>query len=237
MKTFAFRSAVLGAAAVALALGASAAQATTVHDGQGLLPTFDPNGATTTDNFRDLDVKSATVSYDAKFVYLNATMYGDIGSTEHGFYAWGINTGAGTDFFQFLHDKMGQVDVGPDGDTVAFDTFILLNPDGTGAVHYLTKSDVDPLVKLTVDGSSIRAVISRETLEDDATVDISKWGFNIWPRTNDLGNASISDFAPNGHNFNATASVPEPATWALMIAGFGLAGSTLRRRRSSPLAM
>jgi hypothetical protein len=28
-----------------------------------------------------------------------------------------------------------------------------------------------------------------------------------------------------------TASVPEPATWALMIAGFGAAGATLRRRR------
>ncbi|MBS0361220.1 MAG: PEPxxWA-CTERM sorting domain-containing protein [Proteobacteria bacterium] len=31
------------------------------------------------------------------------------------------------------------------------------------------------------------------------------------------------DFAPPG--------VPEPASWALMIAGFGLAGATLRRRR------
>jgi hypothetical protein len=29
-------------------------------------------------------------------------------------------------------------------------------------------------------------------------------------------------------------SVPEPATWVMMIAGFGLAGSTLRRRRAVP---
>ncbi len=27
------------------------------------------------------------------------------------------------------------------------------------------------------------------------------------------------------------AAVPEPATWAMMIAGFGLAGSALRRRQ------
>ena len=27
--------------------------------------------------------------------------------------------------------------------------------------------------------------------------------------------------------------VPEPSTWALMIAGFGLAGAALRRRRAA----
>ncbi len=32
--------------------------------------------------------------------------------------------------------------------------------------------------------------------------------------------------------FNAGA-VPEPASWALMIGGFGLIGSALRRRRTS----
>ena len=31
------------------------------------------------------------------------------------------------------------------------------------------------------------------------------------------------------------AGVPEPASWALMIAGFGLAGAALRRRRSAAL--
>jgi PEP-CTERM motif/Protein of unknown function (DUF642) len=30
---------------------------------------------------------------------------------------------------------------------------------------------------------------------------------------------------------NVTAAVPEPATWAMMIAGFGFAGAALRRRR------
>jgi hypothetical protein len=34
---------------------------------------------------------------------------------------------------------------------------------------------------------------------------------------------------PNG----AIAGVPEPATWALMIGGFGLAGASLRRRRAA----
>jgi hypothetical protein len=33
--------------------------------------------------------------------------------------------------------------------------------------------------------------------------------------------------------FNAAGAVPEPATWAMMIFGFGLAGSLIRRRRAS----
>jgi hypothetical protein len=36
---------------------------------------------------------------------------------------------------------------------------------------------------------------------------------------------------PGGGNGNPT--VPEPATWALMIAGFGFAGAALRRRRAT----
>ncbi|HEY9235888.1 MAG TPA: PEPxxWA-CTERM sorting domain-containing protein [Phenylobacterium sp.] len=31
-----------------------------------------------------------------------------------------------------------------------------------------------------------------------------------------------------------SSAVPEPATWAMMIAGFGLAGATIRRRRAIP---
>lgn len=34
-------------------------------------------------------------------------------------------------------------------------------------------------------------------------------------------------------NYPSIAGVPEPATWALMIGGFGLAGAALRRRRTS----
>jgi hypothetical protein len=44
-----------------------------------------------------------------------------------------------------------------------------------------------------------------------------------------LDNVSLSDTG------GAIGGVPEPASWALMIAGFGLVGGALRRRRSSLL--
>lgn len=36
------------------------------------------------------------------------------------------------------------------------------------------------------------------------------------------------------HFEGVSSAVPEPATWAMMIAGFGLAGAALRRRRQAP---
>lgn len=32
--------------------------------------------------------------------------------------------------------------------------------------------------------------------------------------------------------FSGTPAVPEPASWAMLIAGFGLTGAALRRRRA-----
>lgn len=53
--------------------------------------------------------------------------------------------------------------------------------------------------------------------------------------TTSVINSRMSSF---GYNWNQglvtgfNAAVPEPATWALMLGGFGLAGAALRRRRS-----
>ncbi len=39
-----------------------------------------------------------------------------------------------------------------------------------------------------------------------------------------------------GLKLNVSSAVPEPATWAMMIAGFGMVGSLIRRRRAAALA-
>jgi PEP-CTERM motif len=50
----------------------------------------------------------------------------------------------------------------------------------------------------------------------------------------DLGPAQFDMFGPLVNNFEATlapnGAVPEPASWAMMIAGFGIAGAAMRRK-------
>jgi hypothetical protein len=225
-------------AVFAAGLAAPAAHATTKTDPKGdILPTFDPTGAHTTDNFRDLDVVKASVTYDANNVYLTAVMAGAIGSTDTGFYVWGVDTGSAIDFFKAEHDNPMFPDahgnVSPDplvGVGVNFDTFIILNTNGTGSVNYFSGEPSEGVGAVTINGRVIKATIARDALEDGAKVDISQFGFNIWPRANGFRNDQIADFAPNGSNFNGSA-VPEPAAWGLLIAGFGLVGSAVRRRR------
>jgi len=237
---FAFRAGAAGAVALTLAFVAGgAAHATTRGDPKGdLLPTFDPTGAHTTDDFRDLDVVKAQVTYDANNFYLTAEMAGAIGSTDTGFYVWGVDTGSAIDFFKAEHDNPMFPDahgnVSPDplvGVGINFDTFIILNTDGTGSVNYFSGEASESVGAVTINGNVISATIARDALEDGATVDVSQFGFNIWPRANGFRNDQIADFAPNGENFNASVA-PEPAAWALLIAGFGFAGTALRRRRS-----
>lgn len=66
---------------------------------------------------------------------------------------------------------------------------------------------IDPFISLNFGGSGLNASNYTLTLGDGS-----------------VANASADGFTGGG--------VPEPATWGLMIVGFGLAGATLRRRRT-----
>ena len=223
----------LTGAALSAALCASAAHATTVHDdAHDRLPTFVANTATT-DNFDDLDVVSASATFDDQNLYLSATMAGAIGSTVDGFYVWGLDTGSGIPFFQNLHnsDPLHQPDI---GNGVIFDTFIILNPNGTGSVHYFSGAPTNTLSAsaIGIDGDVLSAAIPLSMLHLTNGFGVGDIGANIWPRITGFDNTHVSDFAPNDRNFQASAAVPEPASWALMIMGFGGLGVALRRRRS-----
>jgi hypothetical protein len=112
----------------------------------------------------------------------------------------------------------------------------VLTPDGKGSLHLINDDlSVGPETDLaagsvSIKGDTIKVVIPRADLPSNGA-DISQYGFNMWPRVIGLtNNAFVSDLAPDGAIFTGSG-VPEPAAWALMIAGFGLVGSTLRRAR------
>ena len=64
--------------------------------------------------------------------------------------------------------------------------------------------------------------------------DYSKGNFKV---TNDSGQSTFANFKNLTVSVQEVSAVPEPATWGMMIFGFGIAGVTLRvRRREAALA-
>lgn len=93
-----------------------------------------------------------------------------------------------------------------DGDTLLFSQAnVLVQGDGEGPQH-TTFSFVTPYT-----GSNLRVLL-----------DLTGLGGN----SDNIG----VDNVRFGQGLAATPAVPEPATWAMMIAGFGLVGGAMRRR-------
>jgi hypothetical protein len=186
-------------------------------------PSIDPAGdfisSYTGPQNADLDVLSSQVLLHGSVFNFTATLGGAIGTTTGGFYVFGVDRGAGTARFGALASN------------VLFDSVVVINNNGTGFTRDLLAGVTTALApgSINFSGASLSAFVDTSLLPS-AGFAPSSYSYNLWPRSPGAGNSTIADFAPDNANASI-AAVPEPASWALLIAGFGLVGATARRRR------
>jgi hypothetical protein len=203
----------LVAALLPIFVSSPAAAVSIVDAANDIIPSFTGTGSP------DLDVTSFAVSLDAAATTfsLGAVLAGDINPALPGFYVIGVNTGAGA-----IRPFAG---IGEPN--VTFDQVIIVQKNGTARVG------ANSLTTLLTGNQFIVTVPVSLLPSTGATP--ANYGFNIWPREGAVvtGNSQITDFAPNNAllSVNGLIAVPEPASWLMMLLGFGLIGGVMRFRR------
>src|SRR5215218_8202551 len=176
----------------------------------------------------DLDALSLSVTFTQPGVTLTSTVNGAIGSTIGSAFIWGIDRGSGTDRLI----TSGPPAVGPAD--LLLDAVVRLESGGGGRV--MTFPTVGAPITTLLDPSTI--FISGSTISTTIPFAVlfstgfapEDYTYSFWTRSELGSQAFIADLAPDGGSFRGTA-VPEPATWMMMIAGFGLVGGAMRMAR------
>lgn len=145
-------------------------------------------------------------------------LFPDTNSLYEGPYDYVVGTDGARSFFNIASVTLGDTTVQADAfcgggcswSSAAFNGIHIFDAFNTVAAF----------TSVTLDASTNYAGLDASRITFDAD--------NIWINWQGLD--------ANGHvalniNDGASGAVPEPAAWALMIGGFGMAGATLRRRR------
>ena len=199
------------ACAASLAFAATGAHASSVND-----PTGDWALGYTGPFEADLDVTSFFASFNSStnMFHLAATMAGNIDPTLPGIYVIGADTGSGVQHPFALQGAPN----------VVFNQVLIMQKTG------VTTIGGHPNLLATISGNSFSLDVPLADLPSTGFTTPLDYAFNVWPRN---GANQIADFAPNNSDI---AAVPEPGVWAMMVAGVGMIGASLRRRRVSQTA-
>jgi len=213
------------------ALLASAAPAfASVNDPAGdLLSTY------TGPTIGDVDIRSGDVTFDGTNFVFTATMGSAISGIPGELYAWGINRGTGAPRIDLLRDP----DIAPN---ILFDAVIVMLPNGTLTVVNIPTAGAPTftnfLTGTTVSGDTLTGSVPLSLLASTGFAP-EDYTFGLWSRVRvspgvDGTNNEIADFLAASGTLNARV-VPEPATWLMMLLGFGLSGAAFRRRKAAAL--
>ena len=208
----------------ALLASASSASAAIVDPVGDLLPTYTgpASGA--------MDIRSGDVTFDGTSFFLTATLGGPIGITPGELYVWGINRGAGTPRIDLLRDP----DIAPN---ILFDAVLVLLPNGVLSVVTIPTAGAPTALSFAggavISGDTISATVPYALLASTGFTPQS-YTFGFWSRVRvtpglDGTNNEIADFLQGSGSLTA-GPVPEPATWLMMLLGFGLMGAAMRRK-------
>jgi hypothetical protein len=159
------------------------------------------------------DILSSDVTFDAgaNTFLLHAHTAGNIADVGSAAYVFGFNRGGAT--------NSPFADIGIPG--VTFDATVLLRSNGTGV------SGPNPIIA-TVYGQDIFATVAGSVLRPNG-FEPQDFTWALWSVDTQIqGNFRNADFAP-GVNVQV-AAVPEPETYALMLAGLSALGFVARRR-------
>jgi hypothetical protein len=172
----------------------------------------------------DLDVTNFAVSLNSttNVFTLGATLLGDINPAIPGFYVIGVNTGKGA---AAPFATIGEPNV-------TFDQVIVVQKNGTATLGANS-------LAVSIAGNEFIVSVPLALLPSTGATP-QNYGFNLWPRAGSTvtGNSQITDFAPNNALLGANGilpAVPEPASWALMLLGFGGIGLAMRSRQRGRL--
>ena len=212
-------------------LGATAAQADLTDDfNRANAPTLGSNYTVQNGDFRISNNKADTSSFVAlatydnsvsDWAYLDAALRGpDAGS----YVALSFGFDSTNSYFIKVQDNDG------DGffDRYGFDTG---NNDLSSPLQQLTSSFQTGNIQVIVTGTKAELVI----VANGGFIQSYSRDYGFAPGSKTVGFGINRQGVVDNFTFMGVANaVPEPASWAMMIAGFGLAGAAARGRRPTP---